>query len=375
MKILVMNRKYGGVFGGVELMSTSLVNEMTARGHECHILSLDQENATMCYDIDGRIQWHKIANTAADEKANWGERWRRFKKIREILVSNNIDVAIGFQDGAYLSLVTAAAGTGVSVIAAERNAPSRFDFIKAGKFKHLTFNSFRFAKRLTVQCPSYVSKYPRYLKNKIAVIPNPVFPSTEGESVKALDTGRNKIVSVGRVSFQKNYFVLIQAFSELAKNFPSWDLVIVGDGEDRGSIEAKIAKLHLSDRVSMVGYDKDPQKYYNSKDLFCLPSRWEGFPNALAEAMSKGLACVGFQGCSGVADLIENQKTGLLAAGNGDAKALSGALETLMRDDNLRIKMGQQGMKEISQYSPQKVFDMWEKLFESVSERKEKKYK
>ena len=369
MKILVMNRKYGGVFGGVELMSTSIVNEMVKRGHECHVLSLDQEGAAMCYDMDNRIKWHKTANTTADQKAGWGERWRRFKKIRDILVSNKIDVAIGFQDGAYLSLVTAAAGTGVGVIAAERNSPSRFDFIKAGKFKHLTFNSFRFAKSVTVQCPSYVVRYPRYLQNKIAVIPNPVFSSPKDENMKLSDTGRKKIVSVGRVSYQKNYFVLIQAFAELAEQFPLWELVIVGDGEDRERIEHKIVEFNLSDRVNMAGYDKDPKKYFNSGDIFCLPSRWEGFPNALAEAMEKGLACVGFEGCAGVADLIEHEKTGLLATGNEDVNTLKLALETLMRDDNLRIKMGMQGKKSISQYAPEKVFNMWEGFFKSLSNK------
>ena len=112
--------------------------------------------------------------------------------------------------------------------------------------------------------------------------------------------------------------------------------------------------------------DKNPKKYYNSDDIFCLPSPWEGFPNALAEAMEQGLACVGFAGCSGVADLIEHKKTGLLATRNGDASTLKLALEPLMRDDNLRIKMGKQGMKAIAQYDPEKVFNMWEDLFKSL---------
>lgn len=362
MKILIMNRKYGGVFGGVELMSTSILNEMTARGHECHVVSLDYSNAAMCYDLDKRVKWHRIATTTADSKATWKERWTRLKKIRSLICTNKIDLAIGFQDGAYLSLLTAALWTNTGVIAAERNAPSRFNFIKAGKFKQFTFLSFRFSKKITVQCPSYIYGYPKYLRQKIAVIPNPVFPATGNKNHKD-GSSRKKIISVGRISFQKNYVTLIEAFSELSGKFPTWDMMIVGDGEDKKLLVNRIAELNLSDRIKLTGYNKNPAHYYNTGDIFCLPSRWEGFPNALAEAMTHGLACVGFAGCSGVSDLIEHEKTGVLADGNEDHKTLKVALERLMLDDNSRIKMGEAGAISIAQYAPRKVFDMWEKLF------------
>ena len=85
LNILVMNRQYHQIFGGVEYMSASLVNEMTKRGYRCHLLSLDQEGAQIEYDIEPSIKWHKVSNISSKQKASWKERFQRFKKIRDII--------------------------------------------------------------------------------------------------------------------------------------------------------------------------------------------------------------------------------------------------------------------------------------------------
>src|SRR5262249_23212441 len=143
--------------------------------------------------------------------------------------------------------------------------------------------------------------------------------------------GRWRLLSVGRLSYAKNFSVLIDTFAALTESFPDWELRIVGEGEDRGALEAQLARLPgLKGRVSLPGVYREIEEEYSAAHLFCLSSRWEGFPNALAEALAHGLPAVGFAGCDGVPDLIEPGQNGALATGNGDVVALADALAPLM---------------------------------------------
>ena len=107
------------------------------------------------------------------------------------------------------------------------------------------------------------------------------------------------ILFVGRLTFQKNVSVLIKAFEYLPSNFK---LSIVGDGPELE--ELKELALHHPQRVKLFKPSNDLSIFYDSANIFCLPSRWEGFPNVIAEALSRGIPCVGFEECSGVPQLI-----------------------------------------------------------------------
>lgn len=102
-----------------------------------------------------------------------------------------------------------------------------------------------------------------------------------------------------------------------------------------------------------------------------MPSRWEGFPNALAEALAHGLPAVGFSECAGVNSLIQSGKNGLLASGNNDPMTLAKALQQLMASPDNRRDMGQEAIETVALYKPDAVFDQWERLFLEVSGRGE----
>jgi glycosyltransferase involved in cell wall biosynthesis len=174
---------------------------------------------------------------------------------------------------------------------------------------------------------------------------------------------------VGRLGFQKNYQVLLEAFARLAPNYPNWDLAIVGEGEHRAALEALMRMHGLEGRVTLPGTISSIGEWYASSHLFCLPSRWEGFPNALAEALAHGLPAVGFAECAGVRDLIVHGRAGLLAEGNGDPGTLAIALETAMRSGELRRSMGGEAVLTVQQFHPAKIFSQWEQLLLEVAHR------
>ena len=264
-----------------------------------------------------------------------------------------------------MALKASSLGLGIPAIAAERNAPTRFDHTASStKKKILTFNSFRFAKKVTVQFEAYRELYPSYLHAKIKHIPNPVSEAPQlAEPGNPKQDGRYQLLSVGRLSYQKNYSSLIKAFSEIAQIHPDWDLVIYGDGEEKEQLEELIKDKGLSERILLPGKTKTPSLAYSSSNLFCMPSRWEGFPNAVAESLSHGLPVVGFQSCAGVSHLIDHGKYGYLAKGNGDYETLAKELGKLMSDAKLRENMGVSGFEAMKQYRPEKVMDQWETTF------------
>ena len=366
MRILFNSRKYNGIAGGVERMSIAIMNEMVRRGHEVELMSIDPEDAGTFYPLDPTVVWTRIDIGDPAHKASPKEMLARLVAMRRVIRRFRPDVAIGFQQGAFVTMAIAALGTRTPVIAAERNAPQRFEHLKDGHGRSFQFTSFRLAHFVTVQFESYREHYPAYVRRRIVSIPNPV-PPAEGMSEPAGEsTERKSLLCVARLSYQKNQELLISAFARIASRFPDWDLDLVGDGEDRERLEALATSVAPPGRIRFAGAQSDVNHYYRSAQLFCLTSRWEGFPNALAEAMAFGLPAVGLAGCAGVDSLIDDGRTGLLAP-VAEVGVLAETLALLMADPLSRIVMGAAARSAVADYIPEAVFDRWEVLFKQAT--------
>jgi len=364
MKILFVWRKIGNVAGGVERMITTMMNDMSARGHEVSLLTWDMADATSYYAMDERIRWHKLDAGAPEHKANIKLRLQRMLKVRVAVKSCNPDVIMCFASGIFLSVRLFLLGFKVPIIAAERNAPSRFEYLTGQK---KVFNILRMAHSVTVQFARYRECYPKFLRHKITAISNPVKPAQRFAEPSGKMGEKKVVLCVARLAFQKNIEALIRAYARLADDFPEWELQIAGDGEDEQKVFNALKESGKSQYISLIGRVKDVEALCVKSHLFCLPSRWEGFPNAVAEAMAHGLPCIGYDGCSGTADLIQHNVTGLLAAGNGDVGSLEHALRALMSDDQMRAQMGAAAVKEVKKYAPENILDQWEQHFLRVS--------
>lgn len=366
MKILFVSRMFHEVSGGVERMAIMLMNELIARGIGVELVTWDNEGAKAHYELNKSIVWHKLAMGDARKKASWGLRAKRQLALRRLLKSISPDVVIAFQHGPFLTIAVAGIGLSIPMIAAERNAPQRFEHLRAKKWRNLIFQSFRLARRITVQFDQYVTGYPAYLRSRIVSIANPV-PRANRVANPGASGGLHYLLSVSRLSYQKNPSVLIRAFAIASKDLPDWSLRLVGGGEDQQVLEQLVRDLGLDRRVEFVGAVRDVESYYATSHLFCLASRWEGFPNAMAEAMAHGLPVVAFGGCAGMSELIEGDKTGKLAKGNDDVEALAEVLVELMRNDDDRVRLGQAALAAMRQYEPKTVFMRWEELFRSLA--------
>jgi glycosyltransferase involved in cell wall biosynthesis len=372
MRLLFVARAINRMAGGVERMIISLMQALSL-SHEVSLLTWDPHLSTAFYPMAAKISWHRLDIGDPGFKAGFATILARLGKIRRLIKEIAPDVIVCFQGGSFRSMQFYTAGLGIPLIAVERTSPSLYDHANSRRLRFIEHQAFRFARLITIQFERYRDLYPAYLRARIVTIPNPVPQATSfARPSTPRAGGRWRLLSVGRLGYQKNFSVLIDAFALLAPRFPDWDLRIVGEGESRGALESQFARLFgLDGRVSLPGTTNEVQAEYATAHLFCLPSRWEGFPNALAEALAHGLPAVGFAGCDGVPDLIDPGRNGALAAGNGDAAALAATLAPLMADPAKRAELSSNAVKSVAGYQPEEIFGLWERVLrECISDRK-----
>lgn len=180
-------------------------------------------------------------------------------------------------------------------------------------------------------------RFARLAHDKVVFAHNPVFDDKLLSRAEAKpdhawlsDGGLPIILAVGRLGPQKGFDTLIAAFAQLRKRTPS-RLLILGEGPDRLALEAQIADLGLEASVRLPGFCENPFAAMARADVFVLSSRWEGFPNALAEAIALGTPCVATDCPSGPREILDDGRFGSLVAVD-DIQALSVAIENTLRN-------------------------------------------
>jgi glycosyltransferase involved in cell wall biosynthesis len=173
------------------------------------------------------------------------------------------------------------------------------------------------------------------------------------------------IVSVGRLTAQKNQALLIRAFARIAGRTKE-KLRLYGAGELREELQALIESLGLSERVRLMGLSGNVAGDVRNARMFVLSSDYEGLPNALLEAMAMGLPCVSTdcQG-GGPAMVIENGVNGLLTP-IGDEEALAAAMLRLLQNPEEAEAMGRAAKKAAERFRPDAVFEQWRQYAEDI---------
>ncbi len=170
----------------------------------------------------------------------------------------------------------------------------------------------------------------------VGSVPNGV-PPEEGDGDAPALAPSPVIGSLGRLTEQKGYDLLVRALADL----PGATLVLVGEGPQRGALEELAAQLGVSDRLVITGWMTDARRCLPAFDVFALPSRWEGMPLGILEAMHAGLPVVAGD-VGSVAEAVRDGDTGYVVAPD-DLAGLADRLRRLLADRSLRRSMGERG--------------------------------
>lgn len=181
------------------------------------------------------------------------------------------------------------------------------------------------------------------------------------------DGGVPIVISLGRLTRQKDFRTLVRAFGLVSKNVDA-RLVIFGDGEEREMLEAEIDELGISENVDMPGFTNSPFAYLRQCDVFVLSSIWEGSSHALIEAQGLGVPSVTTDCPSGQKEIAMDGESALVVP-VGDVGALAAAMGELITDRAVADRLSLSALKYADRFKPAVVSKLWEKrivdLFEA----------
>jgi len=337
--------------GGSERVVCEMANYWADQGK--HVTLITFKNDLPFYTLQENVNY--LALGIAKASGNWLRgilnTYRRIRILRRELKKLSPDVALGFFADINCLLVISARSLRIPVVVSERNHPGRHRIpLRWRLMRRLLYP---FADRLVLQTHD-VAKWYRGYRIPAHVIPNPLrdISSEEGEKQPI-------ILGAGRLTHQKGFDLLVEAYARSGL-YPQWHLVIAGEGQERVNLEEQAFNLGVKEGVSFTGVIKDIDSYYHQASLFVLSSRYEGFPNVLAEAMAAGVACISFDCPYGPASIIRHQETGILVPPE-DVEALAENLAFMAGHPQLRKELSLRGRQDIRErFNLKKIMEQWE---------------
>jgi glycosyltransferase involved in cell wall biosynthesis len=371
LKILLFINSLAG--GGAERVVATLANHWAGQNWDVTVVTLAPADEDF-YVLAPSVRRVSLDLSGVSSNALHGalQNARRIIALRRTIHRLRPRVAISMMSTPNVLLSFASHGMdGLSTVGSERCYPPHapLGYLWSG-LRKLAYARLSAVVALTRECAQWVETHTsaRY----VPVIPNAVtWPLPEGTPRVAPDMlcgpERRVLLAVGRLDAVKNYGMLITVFSRIAGKYPKWNLVILGEGPERPTLEAAIHALKLERRILMPGIAGNIGEWHAHSDLYVLSSESEGFPNALAEALCHGLPAVSFDCDTGPRDIIRHGVDGLLAAA-GDALALEQALDRLMGDEKLRQQFAVKARDARQRFCIERIAGMWEALFRELAD-------
>jgi GalNAc-alpha-(1->4)-GalNAc-alpha-(1->3)-diNAcBac-PP-undecaprenol alpha-1,4-N-acetyl-D-galactosaminyltransferase len=345
--------------GGAEHVVARMANHWAELGDQVTVITLSNAGSDT-YFLHGAVT--RIALNAMRESRGATEAIRqnliRVRLLRQAIARSEPQSLISFTDRMNVLTLLACRPLEIDTVISERIDPSRYAIGRAWSWlRRLVYPS---ARALVVQTDRVRNQMLGVMRGRpIYVIPNAVFAPPKGSSVARESSAPRWIIAVGRLTSQKGFDLLIEAFSRIAERYPDWSLKILGEGPARAALEHLIASKRLAGRVILAGWQKDPTTVLRQSEFFVLSSRFEGFPNALLEAMACGLASISFDCESGPAEIIRDGVDGLLIPPE-DTAALAAAMERLITDEALRHHLGSEALRVVERFGVEQYFARWE---------------
>lgn len=347
--------------GGAERVISSIAGAAIARGWKVTIITFDAPEDPVFHPIDPRAQLVRLAlPTGSGGLSTYAAGIRRVRALRRTLAAGRYDVVISFLTKINVLTLLATLGRRTPVIVSERNNPDRQPAHPLWQMMlHRLYPRATGIVTLTERAKAQLRIADT---SRVTVVPNPI-PSL---AFQPRQEEPPQLVAVGRLTEQKGFDLLIDAFARLATRFPDWNLIIFGEGPERSRLEAMVQAHGLQQRIFLPGNTPRHAEWIASASLFVLPSRYEGFANVVGEAMQAGLAVVASDCDFGPGEMIEPEVSGLLVPPE-DCAQLATALGRVMSSGTLLRQLGSNARRRAALFDERIILDRWLSLIASAA--------
>jgi glycosyltransferase involved in cell wall biosynthesis len=352
MKVLFLAGNLNNA-GGTERVGTLIANKLSQIGYDVTLASVSGGSKPFFPQSEGV---KSISISAASGRALY-KTPKIIYKIRKLLCSEKFDVVITIESMAVLFTLPATLGLPVKNVCWE-HFNFKSDLGKVGRriARHLAARFCDSVVTLTERDKQYWLDNTKH-KSQISAIANPCPFGTQ----PLFENQQSKVVlAVGRLTYQKGFDLLLQAWVSVNKECPDWKLKIVGDGEDKAILNKFIKVNRLAGSVELVGKTDNVQEFYKNAEIFCLSSRFEGFPMVLLETLSFGLPVVSYDCDTGPEEVLSG--TGSLLVEPNNTDSLASSLIKLINDEKLREDISTKSRIKASDYQVDTIIKYWDEL-------------
>ena len=345
--------------GGAERVIVNLAHSFSKVGYESVMVT------SYCSEIEYPLSndIRRIVLLEKNKKRGFiGRNIFLLRSIRSIVKQEKPDIIISFMPEMNFRIIIATRRLKVKKLISVRNDPDREYPNKILKFLAKTL--YKKADAVVFQTEDAKKWFSKKIQSKSKVIANdvnPIFFETEYR-------GGKDIVTLGRLTEQKNHKLLIDAYKQICETHPDVNLRIYGSGKLETELKSHIASLNLENRVFLMGQTSNSHEVLANARCFALSSDFEGMPNALLEALVVGVPCISTDcPCGGPKCMIEDGVNGLLTP-VCDVESMSNALDRILSDNEFATTLGKNARQSSVKYKSDTVFAEWKNYVDNICE-------
>lgn len=349
--------------GGAQRVMSLLASALASNpNYHIDIVAISAPQDQSFFSFHKQVCIHYLSAQSASGTALSGilVNMKRILLLRRMIKELQPDVVVSFLTETNCVSLLASLFTNIPVIVSERSDP----------FVHPEVRLWRIMRRITYPLASclvcqtaHALSFFSYIKCK-RVIYNPVNIKPSAVLSKAPIDGPY-ILGVGRQSVEKGFDLLIEAHAYACREEPDLKLVLLGSGPERERLEVLAQELGTITHIIFAGPQVYVESYYRNALAFVLPSRFEGMPNALLEAMAYGCPVIVTPQFVAGAEIVEDGKSGIIPA-LATADTIGSAILTLYRDSSLRERLAINAQQSMSRFNAEAIVSAWEEAVYSV---------